>query len=261
MIGVFHNYRKHAARDRIVFDGYKSWRAPDGEIAISPLREELLAALPAEERVVDAAAHDSEHSIESLAYWLKHARPDVEIVPIIIPAIAFPRMQSIAAHLGKALAATMKKRHLVLGKDLAIVLSTDGTHYGPDFNDVPWGDGGIEPYQKALERDRLILKGPLSGPVSPDKARAFYSAATNPDNLDEYRNSWCGRFSIPFGLLLIAETAKALALKPLVGVPVAMSASVGVPELKIRDLGLGPTAPANLYHFVVHPAVAFVAGK
>ena len=28
----------------------------------------------------------------------------------------------------------------------------------------------------------------------------------------------------------------------------------------MRDLGLGATAPANLYHFVSYPAVAFTFG-
>jgi len=29
--------------------------------------------------------------------------------------------------------------------------------------------------------------------------------------------------------------------------------------LPLRDAGMGPTAPANLYHFVMHPAIAYVA--
>jgi hypothetical protein len=41
------------------------------------------------------------------------------------------------------------------------------------------------------------------------------------------------------------------------GHPVAYSTSVGAPELPVRDLGLGETAPANLYHWVSYPAVAF----
>ena len=31
------------------------------------------------------------------------------------------------------------------------------------------------------------------------------------------------------------------------------------PELPLREIGLGSTAPANLYHFVGHPAVALIA--
>ena len=43
-------------------------------------------------------------------------------------------------------------------------------------------------------------------------------------------------------------------------VPLALGVSVDTPELDVRDVGLGPTAPANLYHFVTHPALAFVRG-
>jgi len=44
-------------------------------------------------------------------------------------------------------------------------------------------------------------------------------------------------------------------------VPVALGVSVDTPELSVRDVGVGPTAPANLYHFVPHPALAFVPGS
>jgi hypothetical protein len=177
---------------------------------------------------------------------------------VIVPAASFARFSTIAAHLGAALAQAMKQRGLQLGRDVAIVISSDGTHYGADFRFTPDGEGGVASYEKTLARDRALLTGPLAGPVSADKARAFLEAMTNPERLDEYRGAWCGRFSVPFGLLLLAETARGLGLPPPVGVPVAMGNSVGEPELKVRPLGIGPTAPANLYHFVIHPAVAFV---
>lgn len=66
---------------------------------------------------------------------------------------------------------------------------------------------------------------------------------------------------MPFGLLLLGATARALGQPAPVGVPVALGASVDVPELPARDIGLGTTAPASLYHFVSHPAVAFPLGE
>ena len=60
------------------------------------------------------------------------------------------------------------------------------------------------------------------------------------------------------GLALLAETAKGLGLPTLRGVPLVLGVSVDTPELKTRDVGVGPTAPANLYHFVTQPGVAFV---
>ena len=107
--------------------------------------------------------HDSEHSLEALVYWLKHARPDVEIVPIIVPAARLDRLSTLASRLAGALAATMEARDLKLGRDVAIAISTDGVHYGTDFKYVPYGDGGPEAYERATAKDRELLKGPLSG--------------------------------------------------------------------------------------------------
>ena len=78
---------------------------------------------------------------------------------------------------------------------------------------------------------------------------------------DDYRLTWCGRFSVPTGLLLLERTARALGLRPPSGRPLAYATSVGSAELPLRESGLGETAPANLYHFVGYPAVAWVRGE
>ena len=41
------------------------------------------------------------------------------------------------------------------------------------------------------------------------------------------------------------------------GWPIGYATSVKWPELPVRELGLGSTAPATLQHFVGYPAVAF----
>jgi AmmeMemoRadiSam system protein B len=261
LVGVFHKYRRFQAKDRLVFDAYRAWRSPDGEIPVSNLRGEMLAAMPSDEAVQDAASHDSEHSLEAIAYWLKHQRPDLEILPIIVPSASFERFQGLASHLGAALASRMKQRGLVLGKDVAIVISSDGIHYGADFRYTPFGAGGVDAFQKAMDQDRALLKGPLAGVLSDEKARVFFTACVNPDTPDEYRRPWCGRFSIPFGMLLLEATAKGLGLPAPMGIPVAFGCSVDTPELPVKALGMGATAPANLYHFVSYPGVAFVPGK
>jgi AmmeMemoRadiSam system protein B len=261
VVGVFHRYRRFEARDQLYFDTYRAWSSPDGDIAVSPLRDELVAQLPAGMAVQDAAAHDSEHSIEGIAYFLKRARPDVEIVPVIIPAASFERLREMAGKLGEALAASMKRRGWQLGRDVSIVISADGTHYGEDFKFTPYGWGGIKAYDKAVAADRKLMRETLGGLFRAQKARDFYETVVNPDNPDQYRVTWCGRFSVTLGTMLIAQTARNLGMKAPHGVPVALGVSVDTPELAVRDMGVGPTAPANLYHFVTHPAVAFVAGS
>lgn len=261
LVGVFHKHRRFGTRDLLVFEDYRAWRSPDGDIRISDLRGEVLSRLPATDRIQDAAMHDSEHSVEAIAFWLKHQRPEVEILPILVPAASFPRLQELAARLGSSLTASLKQRGWTLGKDVAIVISSDGVHYGSDFKYTPYGEGGVAAYVQAADRDRALLKGPLAGPLSTEKARAAFSTWVNPDRPDEYRMPWCGRFSIPFGLLLLNETARGLGLTVPVGFPIAFGTSVDAPEVPVKDLGLGATAPANLYHFVSYPGVVFTSGR
>ena len=259
MVGVFHGYRRYGVRDAMVFDPYRAWRSPGGDIAVSELREELLARLDPRECLQDPACHDSEHSLEGIAYCLKHQDPEVEILPVILPAAPFPRLQEMAAHFGEELAALMEARGWALGRDVAVVISSDGTHYGNDFACTPFGEGGVEAFQAAMAHDRRVLRETLAGQVSPAMARAFFEIAVDPDQPDTYRMTWCGRFSIPFGLMLLDATSRKLGQAPLRGLPVALGASVDVPELPIRSLGLAPTSPVSLYHFVTYPAAAFVS--
>ena len=255
LIGVFHGWRKFGARDQLVFDVKRPWRAPDGPIAPSPLRDDLLAALPKEDFVVSAAMHDGEHSLEALAYWLRHRRADLEIVPVIVPAAPWERMKELGDRLGAALAASMKKRGLALGKDVALVVSSDAIHYGPDFRYTPYGDGGDEAYRKACDKDRLLLTHPLSGTLSIQKAHGFFSTCVDPKDPGTYRLTWCGRFSVPLGMLTLESLARNLGLPSPKGFPLAYATSLSAPVLKIE--GLGVTAPATPSHFVGYPAVAW----
>src|SRR5262245_14112354 len=39
LVGVFHRYRRFGEHDRVVFDGYRQWTAPDGPVPVSSLRD------------------------------------------------------------------------------------------------------------------------------------------------------------------------------------------------------------------------------
>jgi MEMO1 family protein len=259
LIGVFHRYRVFGEHDRLVFDPYRAWRTPDGRVPVSSLREDLLAELPRPDRVQDAAMHDSEHSLEALAYWLRHIRPDVEIVPIIVPAARFEDLEDLGQELGRALAKAMQARGWQLGRDVALAISTDGVHYGVDFKHVPFGEGGPEALAAAAQRDRSLLTGPLSGPLTRRKVQDLYETFVNPANPDEYRVTWCGRFAVPLGLATLMAAAGEE--RVVVGHPVAYATSAGAPALPVSDVGLGATAPANLHHFVGYPAAAFTLDR
>ncbi len=259
VVGVFHRFRRFDAKDVLVFDTYRAWRAPDGEVPVSPLREELLARLPKGDAVADAAMHDSEHSVETIVHWLRHARKDVEIVPVLVPSMGWARLSELGERLGAALAEVAKTRGLALGRDLAVVVSADAVHYGADFRHVPFGDGGIDAYAKATSRDVAMLRA-LGGPLEASRTKAFYETCVDPASPGDYRVTWCGRFSIPLGLVALARLGRDLG-PPLEARPLAYATSVGAPELPVRGDGLGETAPANLYHFVGYPSLAVVASR
>ena len=259
LVGVFHRYRRFGEHDRLVFDKYRSWRTPHGPVPVSSLREALLSHLAPDDFVQSTAMHDSEHSIEAPLYWLRHLRPDLAIVPILVPAAKLDRLEELAGRLAAALGATMMAHDWRLGRDVAIAISTDGVHYGQDFKYVPYGDGGTTAHQKAMEKDRALLAGLLSGTLTTGKVRGLYAAFVDPEKPDEYRLTWCGRFAIPLGLLLLERMSRDLG--PLTGHPIAYATSAGWPELPVRELGLGATAPASLHHFVSYPAVAFTFAR
>jgi AmmeMemoRadiSam system protein B len=255
LFGVFHGYWRVGARDRMIFDSYREWTAPDGPVRVSPLRDALLARLQPADWKQDSMAHDMEHSLEPLVCWLRHVNSEVEIVPIIVPAASFGRFEELADHLGAALAAEMKARGWHLGKDVAIAISADGIHYGPDFSQRTFGIGGLEAYQKATEKDRGLLTGPLRGPLDKAKIRTLYETFVDSAHPDTYRWTWCGRFSIPLGLLTLERLTRESG--GATGWPVAYATSISGPELGLRDIGMAPTSPSNLYHFVGYPGAAF----
>ena len=251
VIGVFHGYRKFDLRGRLVFDAYSAWSAPDGPVPVSPLREELVRRLSPDDALVDSAMHDSEHSIEALVHWLRHARPDVTIVPVLAPAGPWERIVELAEHFRDALDDALAARGLLLGREVAIAISADAIHYGADFKQTRFGAGGEAAYARAVEFDRALLAGPLTGSVTVDKTYVLYETYVDPESPDTYRWTWCGRFSVPFGMLVLAGRADAW--------PAAYETSLSAPALPLAAFGLGVTAPATLEHFVGYPAVLFTA--
>ncbi len=260
VVGVFHKWRVFGAHDALVFGPYRAWRSPEGDVPVSPLRDELLRALPKGDWVQDAAMQDSEHSVEAIVYWLKHIHPDLTIVPFLVPTMHFDRMEKLADDTAGAIKALCAKKGWVLGRDVAVVISSDATHYGPDFDYEPYGAGGIEAYTKAVEADEALLKGPMAGRMDTAKVRKVFDTFCDPKDPGTYRRVWCGRYSVPFGLLLMDRLARdGAAGSPgaLEGHPIAYATSVGWPELPAKTPGIGKTAPDSLYHIVGYPAAAY----
>ena len=251
LVGVFHHYRQFQCRNVLVFEDYRTWRSPDGPIQVSPLRDEVLARLAPDDFIRNDAMHDSEHSVEAISYWLKRQNPRVEILPFLVPEMAPEQMKVLASRLAKAVTAATKERNLSLGRDYQVVISADAVHYGADFDYTPFGEGGVEAYSRAVAQDLDIMKGPLAGELKPDEV---FAALSDPEKPDKRRVTWCGRFSIPFGLAFMKDLAGASGQK-LEAEPAAYATSIGWPELNVGKGGPGRTAPSNLYHFVGYPGV------
>jgi MEMO1 family protein len=261
IVGPFHRWKDFDVKGKIIFDGYKAWRTPDGDVPVSKMRENIISGLPANEYVRDNTMHDAEHSIEGPLYWLKHSNPSVEIIPILVTPMDYQTMQQTINDLETTLANYLEFTGQTVGNDIAFLISADAVHYGEDFKYTPYGAGGTEAYIKAVEDDKVIVSKLLSGTVNERRLKAIFERFQDVNVPESYKITWCGRFSIPFGLSVASQLfneLKGRGNKGLVfyGRPIAYSTSIGAPSLPSRT-GMSTTAPSNLYHFVGYPAVIY----
>jgi len=251
LIGVLHQWRRFNLRGKLVFDSYARWSSAAGVTPVSDVRERLLALLPGEHVVQSAMVHDCEHSLEALVPWLRHERPELEIVPVLVATSRFEQLETMAAAFAFALGEILDERGWALGREVGIAISADAIHYGADFQQTRFGPGGPAAHREAQAMDHALLTGPLAGEVTRAKIRAAYETWVDPAHPANYRWTWCGRFSIPFGLMVLEMMGGAR------GWPVAYATSAGSPKLALEPLGFGVTTPADYGHFVGYPAVAF----
>jgi AmmeMemoRadiSam system protein B len=259
LIGVAHKARQFPeVEGQLVFDSYAAWRGPYGPIAPSPLREALRARLGA-----DAIVHDRlqavEHSVEGLVPLLQHFRRDVRIVSILVPYMSFERLSALADRTGAALAAELRARGLALGPDVAILVSADLVHYGDEgWGPKPHAPFGVDrgAYKRAVARDRALIRDHLEGPIDRARLGGLFRALVEEDP-HEYRITWCGRFSIPFGVALMGATAAALGRPAPAGTLRRYGTTLDPGRSDPGVPGLGVTAPASLRHWVGFAAIAY----
>ena len=116
-----------------------AWWTPLGEVPVdAELREAFLARFPA--AAAEPAAHRREHSIEVQLPFIVARRPDATVLPVTV----MPLGLDDAVALGEALAGAIEE----LGEPVAVIASSDMTHY--------------EPEPVARERDRLAVEAALT---------------------------------------------------------------------------------------------------
>ena len=261
LFGVFHKARAFDCWDHLVFDSFDVWRGPYGYVKPSPLRNELLGRLRHDDVIVDNDMQTVEHSVEAIVPWLQANNPDVEIVSILVPYMKWERIDALAQEVSSALADIMKEKGWKLGSDVAIIASSDAVHYG----DADWGGSnfasfGTTPqgYTKAVERDRALARRDLCGTLRRDALHNFLYTCVDSTDVSKYTLTWCGRFSVPFGLNVASRVNQALGGHPLKGTLLDYGTSLSEVSLNLDAIpGLGATAPNNLHHWVGYAAIGY----
>ena len=134
--------------------------------------------------------------------------------------------------------------------DVSFLVSADTVHYGPDFGYSPFGLDAAA-HEKARSQDMDIGIKLLSKTVTKTKIQKFT------DRVWGEKIPWCGRFSIPFGLLAVQKTVKYSTGNKIVGVPMRYSDSYTLGVLPVFKAGIGTTAPFSLEHWVGYWSIVY----
>lgn len=122
------------------------WSTPLGPVEIDEdLAANLLGAC-GDSLVSDTTAHAYEHSIEVQVPMIKYLYPGARIVPIAMPPTT--KAAAAGAAVGEAIAKS--------GRRVAVLGSSDLTHYGRNYDFAPWGFGAAAREAMAKSDRRLI---------------------------------------------------------------------------------------------------------
>lgn len=259
LIGVCHKARLFNLENKIIFDSYTHWKMPYGNVPVSKLRQEIISGLPENSYIIHDSVQALEHSVEAMVPFLQFYNMRVEIISILIPYMSYEKMNEITKSLTRSLFSTMDKRGMRWGKDFAIVISSDAVHYG----DEDWGGKNYAPYGsdtngyiKAVEYEKEIINNCLTGTIEKEKIKKFIGYTVDEKDYKNYKWTWCGRYSIPFGLLTTYYLQNLYKIS-LTGSLVGYATSIDHPHIPVSDIGMGVTAPANIRHWVGYAAIGY----
>ena len=266
VIGVCHACRRIGVRDRLLFDTHHTWQvAGRGFDVDTELRDELAERLGDLAEVNDER-HRQEHSVEALLPWLGTAVENPLFVPVLVAGMELEGLREAADVMAKALADICRENQWVPGRDLALLISADAVHYGCEG----WGGGGYEPFGCDAEghaagraQDMTLAEATLAGPLTDGGIGTFVRLVWDPAHPDypdyPYRITWCGLYSIPFGLSVAVRWQEAMGGESLRGSLLRYGDSVSDGRLELPDTRLGVTAPNTLQHWVGYPTVVYTA--
>jgi len=260
LFSVAHKARNYNLENQIIFDSFDAWSAPYGNVKVSGLRDEIISKLTDSLRIVHNEMHSVEHSVEALIPFLQFNNRELEIIPVLVPYMSFDKMQQITESFTDVLSEIMIAKNLKWGSDIAILISTDAVHYG----DEDWGGKNYAHYgtdsigtMKARNHEIEIINNCLVEDITKDKIQKFINYTVKESDYKEYKWTWCGRYSVPFGLLTALKLNEKMNGLEIKGEFIGYSNSIDHKILKVDDLRMGTTAPANNHHWVGYAAVAY----
>ena len=253
IFGVTHGTVRRKIGDpqgKLIFDEYKAWRALYGKVDVSPLRDYLKEKLDPADILVSTDAHRFEHSIEALIPFLQYYTRDVKITPIMVTGMDFEAMDAMTSKLAGHIADYIKKNNLKLGSDIAFLVSADANHYGEDFDNIIYGFDE-RAHLAATTRDQRIAKTYLEGALTKDKLKGLTGELWGKTYKENNHILWCGKFSIPFGMLAVDKTIRLLDKNnSLSGRILKYSDTYSEGVLPLKKMSCGITAPFSLRHWV-----------
>ena len=253
IFGVTHGtVRKEIGDPRgvILLDDFSKWKALGQDVPVSPLRDYIRTRSAGEDWCrVDRRAHELEHSIEALIPFFQYYNPAVAITPIMVTAMPFERMDQISDRLASLIAEYISERRLVPGKDIVFLSSSDANHYGKDFGNTPFGED-TSAHRQGTQLDESLAREFLTGSVRTAALEALFRALSGSDYAQAGRSLWCGRYSVPFGMLTAMKTLKKVTGKDVRGTLLVYSDTYSGGVLPLTQTGMGTTAPFSLKHWV-----------
>lgn len=259
--GVAHKAKQFKVENYIVFDTFDKWTEPYGPVDVSTLRNEIIDALPKSTYIMHDSLQQAEHSVEAIIPFLQYKNRNIRIISILVPYMPFTRMDEISTPLAETLVKVMKNHNLDWGKDVAIVISTDAVHYG----DQDWGGQNYalygcdnDGYTKAKSHESEIINNCLTGDIQTRKIESFIGYTLRDDDYKSYKWTWCGRYSVPFGLLTSMKMQELFGKgEPLKGTLIGYGTSISGISLPVSDIGMGKTAIATLHHWVGYCGIGY----
>jgi AmmeMemoRadiSam system protein B len=261
IFGVAHKAAQLKLEDQLIFDSFTHWRGPYGNVKVSALREEIMKGLPIAIFQVNDSMQTIEHSVEAEIPFLQYFNRNVEIISILVPYMSYERMNELAKPLAASIAKVMQEKKLQWGKDVALLVSTDAVHYGDEnWNGKNFAFFGADTngYNKAIIYEKELINDCFDDEMTKEKIKLFTQITVKKEDHKEYKWTWCGRYSVPLGMLTAFYLQDDLHAEKLKGIPLAYANSLDHAHIKVDDLGgMGTTAVANIHHWVGYASIGF----